>query len=310
MIEFTLTVQEEGVGERIDKWLALQNEDWTRSQIQDWIKHNRVTVNRASVKGNYRLKLDDEVKIEVEEPQPLDIPAENIPVDIIYEDKDVVVVNKPRGMVVHPAPGHGTGTLVNALLYQCDHLSGINGVMRPGIVHRIDKDTSGVLVVAKNDRAHLSLSEQLQKKITLRKYVAIVHGVIPHELGTIDAPIGRDTQDRKKMAVTTENSKEAVTHFTVLERFQNYTLVECQLETGRTHQIRVHMKYIHHPVAGDPKYGPKKTLPITGQALHAQTLGFYHPTTQEWMEFSAPIPKDMEDVLKNLQKTVDTNDKL
>lgn len=309
-MEFTLTVQEEGVGERIDKWLALQNEDWTRSQIQDWIKHTRVTVNGASVKGNYRLKLDDEVKIEVEEPQPLDIPAENIPVDIIYEDKDVVVVNKPHGMVVHPAPGHGTGTLVNALLYHCDHLSGINGIMRPGIVHRIDKDTSGVLVVAKNDRAHLSLSEQLQKKITLRKYVAIVHGVIPHELGTIDAPIGRDTQDRKKMAVTIENSKEAVTHFKVLERFQDYTLVECQLETGRTHQIRVHMKYIHHPVAGDPKYGPKKTLPIAGQALHAQTLGFYHPTTQKWVEFSAPIPKDMEDVLESLQKTVDTNDKL
>lgn len=310
MEELNFIITKEDAGERIDKWLVLQNEDWTRTQIQDWIKKGNVTVNQSKVKGNYRIKEAEEVTVYIEEAKPLDIVAENIPIDIIYEDEDVVVVNKPRGMVVHPAPGHTSGTLVNALMYHCENLSGINGVMRPGIVHRIDKDTSGILVVAKNDKAHLSLSEQLQKKTALRIYLAIVHGVIPHELGTIDAPIGRDRKERKNMAVTTENSKEAVTHFKVIERFDEFTLVECQLETGRTHQIRVHMKYIEHPVAGDPKYGPKKTLPINGQALHARTLGFHHPRTNEWLEFSAPLPEDMEKLLIDLKKEIDTVDKL
>jgi 23S rRNA pseudouridine1911/1915/1917 synthase len=221
--------------------------------------------------------------------------------DIYYEDQDVLVVNKPKGMVVHPAPGHLSGTLVNGLMAHCQDLSGINGVLRPGIVHRIDKDTSGLLMVAKNDMAHESLVAQLVEKSVTRRYKAIVHGSIPHDHGTINAPIGRDKVDRQSMTVTNVSSKDAVTHFHVIERFENFTFVECQLETGRTHQIRVHMKYIGYPLVGDPKYGPKKTLPINGQALHAGVLGFEHPRTKEYLEFEAPLPDEFEQVLDQIK---------
>jgi 23S rRNA pseudouridine1911/1915/1917 synthase len=295
-------IDEEYDNERIDKVIAALNEEWSRSKVQQWIKNGLVTVNDRSVKANYKCEAGDVVVIRLPEPEPLHVEPENIPLDIYYEDADVLVVNKPRGMVVHPAPGHMRGTLVNALLAHCTDLSGINGVLRPGIVHRIDKDTSGLLMVAKNDVAHQSLVDQLVKKTVTRKYKAIVHGVIPHDYGTIDAPIGRDKRDRKKMAVTEENGKDAVTHFRVLERFRHYTFVECQLETGRTHQIRVHMKYIGYPLAGDPQYGPKKTLPIDGQALHAGVLGFTHPRTGEYLEFEAPLPPEFEAILQWLRK--------
>jgi 23S rRNA pseudouridine1911/1915/1917 synthase len=295
-------IDEEYDNERIDKVIAVLNEEWSRSKVQQWIKNGLVTVNDRPVKANYKCEAGDVVVIRLPEPEPLHVEPENIPLDIYYEDADVLVVNKPRGMVVHPAPGHMRGTLVNALLAHCTDLSGINGVLRPGIVHRIDKDTSGLLMVAKNDVAHQSLVDQLVKKTVTRKYKAIVHGVIPHDYGTIDAPIGRDKRDRKKMAVTEENGKEAVTHFRVLERFRHYTFVECQLETGRTHQIRVHMKYIGYPLAGDPQYGPKKTLPIDGQALHAGVLGFTHPRTGEYLEFEAPLPPEFEAILQWLRK--------
>jgi 23S rRNA pseudouridine1911/1915/1917 synthase len=297
-----VTVTEDQKSERIDKVLAGVNEGWSRSQVQQWIKDGVVTVNGQAVKGNYKVKPGDEITVAVPEPEPLDVLPEEMNLDIYYEDQDVLVVNKPRGMVVHPAPGHTTGTLVNGLMAHCNDLSGINGVMRPGIVHRIDKDTSGLLMVAKNDMAHESLVNQLVAKTVTRRYKAIVHGVIPHDTGTIDAPIGRDKHDRQSMTVE-ENGKHAVTHFRVLERFKDFTFVECQLETGRTHQIRVHMKYIGYPLAGDPKYGPKKTLSIDGQALHAGILGFNHPRTGEYLEFEAPLPKDFEDLLEYLRRS-------
>lgn len=300
MEQIQLTIEEQHDGERIDKVIAELNEQWSRSQVQQWLKEGRVLVNGKAVKPNYKCHVDDEVVISIPDPEPLDVEPEPIPLDIYYEDADVLVVNKPRGMVVHPAPGHMHGTLVNALLAHCKDLSGINGVLRPGIVHRIDKDTSGLLMVAKNDLAHESLVNQLVNKTVTRKYQAIVHGVIPHDYGTIDAPIGRDPRDRQSMAVV-ENGKEAVTHFRVLERFEHYTFVECQLETGRTHQIRVHMKYIGYPLAGDPKYGPRKTLPIDGQALHAGVLGFQHPRTGEYLQFEAPIPHEFERLLDMLR---------
>ncbi len=300
MEQIQLTIEEQHDGERIDKVIAELNEQWSRSQVQQWLKEGHVLVNGKAVKPNYKCHVDDEVVISIPSPEPLDVAPEPIPLDIYYEDADVLVVNKPRGMVVHPAPGHMHGTLVNALLAHCKDLSGINGVLRPGIVHRIDKDTSGLLMVAKNDLAHESLVNQLVNKTVTRKYQAIVHGVIPHDYGTIDAPIGRDPRDRQSMAVV-ENGKEAVTHFRVLERFEHYTFVECQLETGRTHQIRVHMKYIGYPLAGDPKYGPRKTLPIDGQALHAGVLGFHHPRTGEYLQFEAPIPHEFERLLDMLR---------
>ncbi|MGE7270945.1 RluA family pseudouridine synthase [Brevibacillus panacihumi] len=289
-------------GERVDKYITLQNEDWSRSQVQAWIKEGRVTVGGEPVKNNYKLQAEDELTLRVPPPREMAILPEQMPLDIVYEDSDVVVVNKPRGLVVHPAPGHYSGTLVNGLLAHCKDLSGINGVLRPGIVHRIDKDTSGLLMVAKNDKAHMSLAAQLKEHSVNRKYVAIVHGVIPHEMGTIEAPIGRDPKNRQQMAVVFENSKPAVTHFVVLERFKNFTLVELKLETGRTHQIRVHMKYIDHPLAGDPKYGPKQTLDLDGQALHAKTLGFVHPRTGEHLEFEAPMPDELEQVIHFLRQ--------
>ncbi|HZG80970.1 MAG TPA: RluA family pseudouridine synthase, partial [Brevibacillus sp.] len=244
-------IEPSDAGERVDKYITLQNEDWSRSQVQTWIKEGRVTVGGEPVKNNYKLQAEDELTLRVPPPREMAILPEPMPLDIVYEDSDVVVVNKPRGLVVHPAPGHYSGTLVNGLLAHCKDLSGINGVLRPGIVHRIDKDTSGLLMVAKNDKAHMSLAAQLKEHSVNRKYVAIVHGVIAHEMGTIEAPIGRDPKNRQQMAVVFENSKPAVTHFVVLERFKNFTLVELKLETGRTHQIRVHMKYIDHPLAGD-----------------------------------------------------------
>ncbi|WP_312114092.1 RluA family pseudouridine synthase [Brevibacillus reuszeri] len=295
-------VEPSDVSERIDKYITQQNEDWSRSQVQAWIKEGRVTVNGEPIKNNYKLQAEDEVTLRVPPPKEMTIEPEAMPLEIVYEDSDVVVVNKPRGLVVHPAPGHYGGTLVNGLLAHCKDLSGINGVLRPGIVHRIDKDTSGLLMVAKNDKAHVGLAEQLKAHSVDRKYVAIVHGVIPHEMGTIDAPIGRDPKNRQQMAVVFENSKPAITHFVVLERFKEHTLVELKLETGRTHQIRVHMKYIEYPLAGDPKYGPKDTLDLDGQALHAKTLGFTHPRTGERLEFEAPLPKELVDVMQYLRQ--------
>ncbi|MCO7174635.1 RluA family pseudouridine synthase [Sporolactobacillus kofuensis] len=273
----------------------------SRSRLQQLIKDKCILVNGSAVKTSYRMKTDDEVTIHLPEPEPLNVEPEDIPLDIVYEDHSVIVVNKPRGMVVHPAPGNMSGTLVNALLGHCHDLSGINGVMRPGIVHRIDKETSGLLMVAKTDTAHRSLAAQLKDKTTKREYLALVHGCLPHDEGTIDAPIGRSDKDRKKMMVTDKNSKHAVTHFKVIERFSKYTYVSCRLETGRTHQIRVHMAYIGHPLAGDPKYGPRKTLPIHGQALHAAELGFVHPETNQFMLFHAPLPEDMNQLLIRLR---------
>ncbi|MBJ7962928.1 RluA family pseudouridine synthase [Bacillus cereus] len=296
-----VTVVEEQKNERIDKFVAGINNEWSRSQVQQWIKDDVVTVNGKAVKVNYKVKEEDEITVTIPDPEALDIQPEDMNLEIYYEDADVLVVNKPRGMVVHPAPGHTSGTLVNGLMHHCTDLSGINGVMRPGIVHRIDKDTSGLLMVAKNDMAHESLVNQLVAKTVTRRYKAIVHGVIPHDKGTIDAPIGRDKKERQSMTVD-ENGKNAVTHFQVLERFKDFTLVECRLETGRTHQIRVHMKYIGYPLAGDPKYGPKKTLDMNGQALHAGILGFDHPRTGEYIQFEAPIPEVFEEVLNILRK--------
>jgi 23S rRNA pseudouridine1911/1915/1917 synthase len=297
------TVNAGEAGMRIDKLLAGLDGEYSRSQIQDWITEGRVSVNGKAVKANYRVQEGDRIEWTVPEPEILDVRPEPMDLDIYYEDQDVIVVNKPRGMVVHPSPGHLNGTLVNGLLAHCRDLSGINGVLRPGIVHRIDKDTSGLLMAAKNDFSHEHLARQLENKTVLRKYKAIVHGVIPHDYGTIDAPIGRDPKDRQSMAVV-DSGKPAVTHFRVIERFDKYTLVECELETGRTHQIRVHMKYIGHPVAGDPKYGPKRTLPIDGQALHAGVLGFAHPRTGEFLTFEAPLPEDFERLLNGLRAGV------
>ncbi|MCY7844981.1 RluA family pseudouridine synthase [Bacillus haynesii] len=301
MEHYEMTVHEEYKGERIDKYLTAVEADWSRTQVQQWIKEDRVLVNGNAVKANYKVQEGDAVSVHVPEPEPLDVTAEPMDLDIYYEDQDVLVVNKPRGMVVHPAPGHLTGTLVNGLMAHCDDLSGINGVMRPGIVHRIDKDTSGLLMVAKNDMAHESLVNQLVNKTVTRKYTALVHGVIPHDHGTIDAPIGRDKKDRQSMTVTRENGKHAVTHFEVIERFDDFTVVECQLETGRTHQIRVHMKYIGFPLAGDPKYGQRKTVDFNGQVLHAGVLGFDHPRTGEYVEFEAPLPDDMKNLLDKIR---------
>ncbi|WP_227395591.1 RluA family pseudouridine synthase [Jeotgalibacillus aurantiacus] len=294
-------IQENEQGKRLDAVLAGLEGDWSRTQVQQWIKEGNVTVNGSKTKPNYKAVQGDEITIEIPDPEPLDIEAEEMNLDIYYEDKDVLVVNKPKGMVVHPAPGHLSGTLVNGLMAHCKDLSGINGVLRPGIVHRIDKDTSGLLMVAKNDAAHEKLVQQLVDKTVTRKYQAVVHGLIPHEYGTIDAPIGRDTKDRQSMAVV-DQGKKAVTHFRVLDRFKEFTHVECELETGRTHQIRVHLKYIGFPLAGDPKYGPRKTPDLNGQALHAGVLGFIHPATDEYMEFSCPPPESFStfvDMLKN-----------
>ncbi|MCO4338274.1 RluA family pseudouridine synthase [Staphylococcus agnetis] len=287
--------------QRIDKVLPQFNQEWSRSQIQDWIKEGQVKVNDKVVKSNYKVKLNDSIEVTEAELIEADIKPENLNLDIYYEDEDVAIVYKPKGMVVHPSAGHYSGTLVNGLMYQIKDLSGINGEIRPGIVHRIDKDTSGLLMVAKNDVAHRHLVEQLMAKTVTRKYTALVHGHIPHEFGTIEAPIGRNQNDRQSMDVV-DNGKEAITHFNVIENFKNYTLVECQLETGRTHQIRVHMNYIGFPLVGDPKYGPKKTRDIGGQALHAELIGFTHPRTGEYIERSAPLPEAFEALIKEIRQ--------
>lgn len=289
-------------GQRIDKVLPEFNNEWSRTQMQDWIKEGLVKVNDKVIKSNYKTKLNDRIVVTEKEVVEADIKPENLNLDIYYEDNDVAVVYKPKGMVVHPSAGHYTNTLVNGLMYQMQNLSDINGEIRPGIVHRIDKDTSGLLMVAKNDVAHRGLVEQLVDKSVTRKYIALVHGNIPHDYGTVDAPIGRNKNDRQSMDVV-DDGKEAVTHFNVLEHFNKYTLIECQLETGRTHQIRVHMKYIGYPLVGDPKYGPKKTLDIGGQALHAGIIGFEHPVTHEYIEKSTALPEDFEQLLSELRRS-------
>ncbi|MEH7730959.1 RluA family pseudouridine synthase [Bacillus safensis] len=301
MNQVNIAVLEEQTSERLDKFLSTTEPEWSRTQVQQWVKDGLIEVNGKQVKANYKVQAGDQIKVEIPDPEALDVEAEPMDLDIYYEDADVLVVNKPRGMVVHPAPGHVSGTLVNGLMAHCKDLSGINGVMRPGIVHRIDKDTSGLLMVAKNDMAHESLVNQLVAKTVTRKYTAVVHGIIQHDTGTIDAPIGRDKKDRQSMTVTKENAKQAVTHFDVIERFKDFTVVECRLETGRTHQIRVHMKYIGYPLAGDPKYGPRKTVDFNGQLLHAGVLGFDHPRTGEYIEFTAPIPADMQAFIDSLR---------
>lgn len=295
-----LKFQTEEKGQRIDKYLCEQTQ-LTRSRIQQLIEQGAVVVNGKATKSNYKINPGDLIEVSYEDLSELDVVAQDIPLDIRYEDSDVIVINKPRGMVVHPANGNQQGTLVNALLYHCKDLSGINGVLRPGIVHRIDKDTTGLIIVAKNDKAHLELSKQLQDKTANRLYYALVHGTFAHDYGTIDAPIGRDETDRQKMTVTEKNSKEARTHFRVLERFKDYSLVECRLETGRTHQIRVHMRYIDHPIVGDEKYGYRRTMKIGGQLLHAHQLEFVHPSTGEKMVVEAEIPQDFAEVLQRLR---------
>lgn len=285
-------------GQRLDSFLAGEAPGLSRSHIQKLVAASLVDVNGRPEKASYRLKQGDSVVLRIPPPVELVVEPEPIPLDIYYEDSDLVVVNKPRGMVVHPAEGNYTGTLVNALLHHCRDLSGINGVMRPGIVHRLDKDTSGLLMVAKNDAAHLDLARQLSERKVDRIYLSLVHGLIKNEKGTISAPIGRHPVDRQKMAVETRNGKPAVTHYTVLNRFSDCTHISLKLETGRTHQIRVHMAYLGYPVVGDPKYGPaKRKFGLEGQFLHAARLGFKHPRSGEWMSFEAPLPGILQEVL-------------
>ncbi len=298
----TLNVTDSYAGERLDKFLSETLEDTSRSDVQSRIKSGEITVNDVIVKPNYKLKTDDVITVHERQLVESEIVPEDLNLDIVYEDEDVAVVYKPRGMVVHPAAGHASGTLVNGLMYQLKSLSGINGELRPGIVHRIDKDTSGLLMVAKHDVAHRHLVEQLIDKTVTRKYIALVHGVITHDKGTIEAPIGRNTKNRQDMAVV-DNGKDAVTHFNVLERFKDYTLIECFLETGRTHQIRVHMQYIDFPLVGDPKYGRRKTMDTDGQLLHAALIGFTHPMTEKELVFEAPLPEFFEEILEDLRRS-------
>ncbi|KNF08728.1 pseudouridine synthase [Gottschalkia purinilytica] len=298
-----IIVDEEDDKERIDSYLAQELSEGSRSFIQKLIKDELVKVNGKKIKPKYIVKEGDHITINFPEPKSLEISPENIPIDIVYEDEDVAVVNKPQGMVVHPAPGNYNGTLVNALLYHLNSLSTINGIIRPGIVHRIDKDTSGLLMIAKNDLAHSDLSLQLKEHTINRRYQALVEGVIKEEKGTINAPIGRHNIERKKMTVTDKNSKEAITHFSVIERFEKNTLIEAKLETGRTHQIRVHMSFINHPIVGDPVYGYKsQRFNLNGQLLHAKTIGFVHPRTKEYMEFTSELPKYFIDILNRIRK--------
>ncbi len=303
--EITFHISEQNCNVRIDRFLAEQLPDISRSYIQKLIKEKQIYVNGQPVKANYKTGTQDEIKIHIPELTEPDIVPENIPLDILYEDHDILIVNKPKGMVVHPAAGHYSGTLVNALMYYCkDDLSGINGVMRPGIVHRIDMDTTGSLLVCKNDIAHQKMADQLKEHHIKRIYHAIVHGVIKEDEGTVDGPIGRHPIDRKKMSINYKNGKTAVTHYRVLQRFSNYTYVECQLETGRTHQIRVHMASIHHPLLGDSVYGPAKCpFKLQGQTLHAKILGIHHPVTGEYLEIDAPLPQYFSDLLIKLDKS-------
>ncbi|MCQ4086092.1 RluA family pseudouridine synthase [Saccharibacillus sp. JS10] len=288
--------------QRIDKYVTeMMNDEVSRSQIQLWIEQGHVTVNDRTVKSNHKVSVGENVEVRIPEAESVDIVAEDLPLEIVYEDSDMIVVNKARGMVVHPAVGHSSGTLVNALMFHCKDLSGINGEIRPGIVHRIDKDTSGLLMAAKNDKAHTSLAEQLKEHSVTRIYKALVRGNIAHDHGTVEANLARDTKDRKMYTVVSSGGKHAITHFNVVERFGDYSLLELKLETGRTHQIRAHMKFIGHPLVGDPMYGNSGGIKMQGQALHAATLGFTHPTSGERLEFSAPMPDDMEDLLNYLR---------
>ena len=304
MQDYRFLITEELDGERIDKALNLLIDSLSRSFIAKLIKDNQVTVNGKTVKASYSLKTDDEVVFCLPPSIQPDIQPENIPLDVLYEDKEVIVINKPKGMVVHPAAGHYSGTLVNALMYHCgSELSGINGVMRPGIVHRIDMDTTGSLIICKNDKSHNFIAEQLKEHSITRKYHAICYGIIKEDSGTINKPIGRHPNDRKKMAINEKNGKEAITHYKVLQRFQNYTYIECQLETGRTHQIRVHMSSIGHPLLGDEVYAPGRKHPyhLEGQTLHAKILSFVHPITNEYIELDAPLPEYFENLLNKLK---------
>lgn len=304
MLDYDFIINEELVGTRIDRYLSEELGDMSRSYIQKLIKEGHVRINNRSCKANYKLRLNDNIQVTIPEPEVLNIEAENIPLDIVYDDEDIAIINKPQGMVVHPAPGHFSGTLVNALMYHFrDSLSGINGVKRPGIVHRIDKDTSGLIMICKNDQAHQHIADQLKDHSITRKYQALVYHNVKNDDGTITGNIGRHPVQRKKMAIVA-NGKHAVTHYRVLERFNSYTLVECQLETGRTHQIRVHMTSIHHPLVGDDVYGPQsktaKKLGVHGQLLHAKILGFVHPRTGEYMEFTSKLPEHFKKVLNKL----------
>lgn len=296
--------ESDSTGKRVDTFLSTKCDGLSRSAITKKIEKGMVLVNGKIISKSYKLAESDTIEITLEDPVELDVVPQDIPLDIVYEDDDILVVNKPKGMVVHPAAGNYTDTLVNALMYHCkDSLSGINGVLRPGIVHRIDKNTSGLLIVAKNDRSHHHLAEQIKEHSFTREYVTIVYGNIKDDSGTVNAPIGRHPIDRKKMCVTEKNSRNAVTHFEVIERLSGYTFIRCRLETGRTHQIRVHMAYIGHPVAGDDVYGPKKVIKsLNGQCLHAQKIGFIHPTTGEYLEFTSDVPKSFAEFLHKLQK--------
>ncbi len=296
----TVTAETEDAGTRADVFLAAKL-GVSRSNMQKLLEDGRVKRGEKIIKANYKVRAGEMFVVDIPEPEPIEAVPENIPLDIIYEDDDVVVLNKARGMVVHPAPGNYTGTLVNALLYHCSNLSGINSAIRPGIVHRLDKDTSGIMIVAKNDAAHISLSQQIQSKTAVRTYLAVVRGNIKTDSGTIETQIARDKTDRKKMAVVKEGGRDAITDYEVLERFGKYTLVRCKLRTGRTHQIRVHMEYLGYPLVGDPKYSPMKTpFGIKGQALHSHTLEFTHPRTGECMKFEAPLPEDMHKIITRL----------
>lgn len=296
----TVTAETEDAGTRADVFLAAKL-GVSRSNMQKLLEDGRVKRGEKIIKANYKVRAGEIFVVYIPEPEPIEAVPENIPLDIIYEDDDVVVLNKARGMVVHPAPGNYTGTLVNALLYHCSNLSGINSAIRPGIVHRLDKDTSGIMIVAKNDAAHISLSQQIQSKTAVRTYLAVVRGNIKTDSGTIETQIARDKTDRKKMAVVKEGGRDAITDYEVLERFGKYTLVRCKLRTGRTHQIRVHMEYLGYPLVGDPKYSPMKTpFGIKGQALHSHTLEFTHPRTGERMKFEAPLPEDMHKIITRL----------
>ncbi len=305
MINDIFNITPEDAEKRLDVWLTASLDQFSRSYIDKLIQDGNVSVNKKNVKSGYRLKAGDTIEVNVPEPKLLEVKAEEIELDIIHEDEDIIVINKPRGMVVHPAAGNYSGTLVNALLRHCGgSLSDINGVIRPGIVHRIDKDTSGVLVIAKNNKSHAFLSDKLKEHDINRIYIAVAEGVIPEDRGTVDAPIGRHPVDRKKMAVNLKNGRRAVTHFKVLERFKNTTLLELRLETGRTHQIRVHMSYIGHPLVGDSVYGKKKQVyGFEGQALHAGTLGFVHPGTGEYAEYTAQPPSEFNELVKRLKNT-------
>lgn len=296
----TVTAEAEDAGTRADVFLAAKL-GVSRSNMQKLLEDGRVKRSEKIIKANYKVRAGEMFVVDIPEPEPIEAVPENIPLDIIYEDDDVVVLNKARGMVVHPAPGNYTGTLVNALLYHCSNLSGINSAIRPGIVHRLDKDTSGIMIVAKNDAAHISLSQQIQSKTAVRTYLAVVRGNIKTDSGTIETQIARDKTDRKKMAVVKAGGRDAITNYEVLERFGKYTLVRCKLRTGRTHQIRVHMEYLGYPLVGDPKYSPMKTpFGIKGQALHSHTLEFTHPRTGERMKFEAPLPEDMHKIITRL----------